>query len=126
MRVWEDSVSVYVKHGQDTVRPMVHPNSTHGAKFGGENNIYRDHVSSTYGARICHDGASVFKNGDHVIKKHFAQTTRFEIQGMNGRKGEKEIWFIDYHENGDHVPYVFVRDVEAARLNWKRVLRGGK
>lgn len=94
VRVWIDRASVYVKHGPYVIRPM----TTYGidsAKYSGEENGYRDAVEKIIGFKICHDGTSVFKNGDRVIKKQVPDSGEFEIISTDD-PNVRELWFIVY------------------------------
>jgi hypothetical protein len=99
VRVWQDDVSVFVKHGVHVVRPMIRDSKYHhpASKFRGKDNMIRDYASEHMGGQIRWNGESVYQDGDRVTKKHFAQTTYFLMTDMCGEK-EPEVWFIDYNE----------------------------
>ncbi len=90
VRVFRDGAGLFIRHGDDKVRPIAPP--TNPLRYEG----YRREVERTRGVIIQTDGASSFLDGDRVNKHHIPGTILVYLTSTDGRT---EVWFIqESHE----------------------------
>lgn len=81
----KDDKGLYVKHGDDIVRPIASAPLSHEGYLEGQN-----HGKSIIRAK----NFTVFKEGDHVDKYHISQTIRIRLRN----EVANEMWYVQYRE----------------------------